>query len=188
MLESDVRKGIEEELANVLNISALDIVPEGFTASFKVRYFDDAIVHIEFKRSVKVKASVDFNLEPYKELSQDTVQVELPYETVQIIDLLNYGIRFTERQIAVQKKDMQALPLDVSVDAQTTKEDYKLTFDVSEDGVLDIDSDGVMSVKSTREEPLIVTATLDYDGHIYTDKLIAYATELEVKTDEHAGN
>ncbi|MBQ7596445.1 MAG: hypothetical protein IJU45_07265 [Clostridia bacterium] len=188
MLSGDVRERIEDELSPVLSVSSLEIAPEGFTASFKIRHYDDTPVHIEFKRSVKIKASVDFVMEPYQKISKDTVQVELPYETVQIIDLFHYGIHFTERQIAVQKNDMQALPLEVNVNAATTKEDYKLKFDVSKDGLLEIDEDGVMTVKSTQEEPLTVTATLDYDGHTYTDKLIVYATELEVKTDEPTGN
>ena len=41
-----------------------------------------------------------------------------------------------------------------------------------------------MTVIGTQKEPVTVTTVLEYDGHTYTDKLIVYATELEVKTDE----
>ena len=188
MLESDVRKNIEKQLSSILSISSLDIASEGFEASFKVRYADELLTHAEFKRNVRVRAAVDFVSQDYKKLSDKTAQLEFPYETVNVIDLFHYGVRFNERQIAVQKNDMQALPLEVRVNSQTEKEDYKITYTVSDEGFLKIDEDGVMTVTGTREEPLKVTAELEYDGHKYTDTLIVYATELEVKTDEPTGN
>lgn len=183
MLESEVRKSIEKELAPMLSVSSLDIAQNGYTASFKIDYKSDRLLHVEIKRNVTVKAGVDFT-DDYKALSNETAQLEIPFETVQNIDLFHYGLNFSERQMAVQNSDMKALPLNVRVNSETTKEDYKLTFDVSADGILNIDADGVMTVAGTQEEPVTVTAILEYDGHTYTDKLIVYATELEVKTDE----
>lgn len=188
MLESDVRKNIEKELSSILSISSLDIAPEGFEASFKVRYADELMTHAEIKRNVRISAAVDFKGEDYQSLSKNTAQLEFPYETVNVIDLFHYGVRFIERQIAVQKNDMKALPLEVRVNSQTQREDYNMTYSVSDDGFLKIDEDGVMTVTNTREEPLKVTAELEYDGHKYTDTLIVYATELEVKTDEPTDN
>ncbi len=187
MLNGDIRKNIEKELSDVLKISSLDIKPNSFTASFRIRYYNNWLEWTELKRNVSLKAAVDFT-DDYKPLSGDTAELEIPYETVESIDLFNYGIHFTERQMAVENKDMKALPLEVRVNAETTKDDYKMTYTVSEDGILDIDEDGVMTVVGTKEEPVTVTATLEYDGHTYTDKLIVYATELEVKTDEPNGN
>ena len=186
MLESGVRKSIEKELSSVLSVSNLDIEPESFTVNFKIRYFDDLLTHVEFKRCAKIKASVDFTGEAYKALDSGTVRLELPFDTAQSIDVFSYGIHFTERQIAVQTSDIRALPLEVRVNSETTKEDYGLSFDVSKDGLLEIDDDGVMSVKAAQKAPVTVTATLEYDGHKYTDTLIVYVTELEVKTDEYA--
>lgn len=183
MLESDVRKNAEKELNKILSVSSLDIAPVGFTASFRINYADDSLAWTELKRGVSVKAAVDFS-EGYKALSGETAELELPYEAVQSIDFFHYGLRFTERQTAVQKNDMKALPLEVRVNAETTKDDYKLSFEVSEDGILEIDADGVMNVVGTKEEPITVTATLEYDGHTYKDSMTVYATELEVKTDE----
>ena len=188
MLDGEVLKNVEKELAPVLTVASLDIVPEGFTASFKIAYYNDLLVHTEFKRNTVIKAAVSFT-DAYKALGEgENEQFELPYETVQSIDFFNYGIHFTSRQLALQKSDMQALPLEVRVNSNATKEDYKLTFDVSKDGLLEIDKDGVMTVKGAQEEPVTVTATLEYDGHTYSDSLIVYATEMEVKTDEPAGN
>ena len=183
MLESETRKSIEKELSSVMSIASLDIVPNSYTVSFRIDYKTDMRTCVEIKRNSTLKAAVDFT-DTYKALSDKTAQLEIPYETVQSIDLFHYGLRFTERQMAVQKSDMKALPLDVRVNAETTKDNYKIKFDVSQDGILEIDKDGVMTVIGTQKEPVTVTTVLEYDGHTYTDKLIVYATELEVKTDE----
>lgn len=183
LLESEVRKNIEKELSPVLSVSSLDIVPDGFTLSFKFSNYNDMLTYAEIKHHYTVKAAVDFT-EDYKAVSDKTAEVEIPYETTEKIDFFNYGIHFTERQIAIQKKDVEALPLEVRVNSETTKDDYKLTFDISKDGILEIDTDGVMTANGAQEEPVYVTAKLEYNGHTYTDTLIVYATELEVKTDE----
>ncbi len=187
MLDSEIRKSIEKELEPVLKVSSLDIAPNSYTVSFRIDYKTDSLNWAEIKQNVTLKAAVDFT-EDYNALSDKTAQLEIPYETVHSIDLFHYGLNFTERQLAVQKNDMKALPLDVRVDAETTKKDYKLSFDVSKDGILEIDADGVMEVVGTTEEPVIIKATLEYDGHTYTDEMTVYATELEVKTDEPTDN
>lgn len=186
MAESDIAKKVQEELTPMLTVASMEIVPDGLTASFKIESATDQLVHVELKRNVTIKAAVDFT-EDYQSLSEETATFEIPYETVQFIDLFHYGLHFTERQMAVQKNDMKALPLDVKVDAATTKENYQLTFTVSDDGILEIDEDGVMTVVGTQEAPVTVTAELAYDGHTYSDTMTIYATELEVKTDEQQG-
>lgn len=183
MLQSDIRKQLEEQLKAVLSVASAELVPESFTASFKVHYADDMLVWAELKRNVTVKAAVDFTKD-YQSLSEKTAEITLPLEAVQSMDFFHYGLYFTERQMAVQKDDMKALPLEVRVNAETTKADYQLSFQVSDDGILEIDKDGVMNVVGTQEKPVTVTATLQYDGHTYTDEMTVYATELEVKTDE----
>jgi hypothetical protein len=183
MLDSEVRKSVEKELSPMLSVASLDITPDAFTASFRISYTDDTLCWVELKSNVILKAGVDFT-ENYKALSDKTAELEIPYEKVRSIDFFHYGLNFTERQMAVQKNDMKALPLDVRVNSETTKADYKLSFDVSDDGILEIDADGVMSVVGTQEKPVTVTAKLEYDGHTYTDTLTVYATELEVKIDE----
>ncbi len=187
MREGDIRERIEKELAPMLSLSTLDIVPNSFTASFKIDYAADRLTYVALKRNVTVKAAVDFT-EDYQALSGDTAVIEMPYEAVQHIDLFHYGLHFTERQLAAQKSDIKALPLEVNVNPEATKNDYQLSFEVSKDGILEIDEDGVMNVIGAQEEPVTVTAVLEYDGHTYTDELIVYATEWEVKTDEQEHN
>ncbi|MCR4594531.1 MAG: hypothetical protein K5761_05700 [Clostridiales bacterium] len=183
MLQSDIRKNAEKELASLADIRSLDIRPDSFTASFRIVYASDMLVWAEIKKDMKLDAAVDFTGD-YKALSDETSKLLIPYETVQTIDYFNYGLHFTERQLAVRNKDMKALPLDVRVNSETTSDEFKLTFDVSKDGILDIDKDGVMNVVGVDDGPVTVTASLQYRGRTYTDTLLVYTTELEVQTDE----
>ncbi len=183
VLDSEVEKSIIKELEPMLKVASCDAVLDGFTAFFKIDYSDDSLVYVEFKQNLKIKASVDFNDE-YKVLSDKTSEFMIPAEKKKCIDFFHYGLNFSERQIAVQLGDTAALPLDVRVNSETTKENYSLSFKVSDDKILSIDADGVMEAVGSSEKPVTVTATLEYDGHTYTDELIVYATELEVKRDE----
>ncbi|MBE6835129.1 MAG: hypothetical protein E7515_02620 [Ruminococcaceae bacterium] len=183
LLDGEIKKTVLEELEPMLSVSSLEVVPEGFTARFKIGYADDSLVWVEIKQNVRVKAKVDFTAD-YKALSDKTAEFEIPLEKTVSIDLFSYGLDFTERQIALQVGDSSALPLDVRVNSETTKGEYKLSFTVSDDKALTIDADGVAEAIGPSKEPLTVTATLEYEGHTYSDKLTVYTTELEVKTDE----
>ena len=183
MLESSIRAEVEKELEPVLSVSSVDIAPESITAKFKIRYADNSLEWAEIKQKVTLKAAVDFT-EDYKALSAETAKLEIPFEKTESLDLFRYGLRFTQRQLVVQTDKTVSLPLDVRVNSEATKENYKLSFTVSEDGILDISADGIVNAVGSKETPVTVTATLEYGTHTYTDRFIVYATELEVKTDE----
>ena len=92
--------------------------------------------------------------------------------------------------MAVKPDDMKSLPADVRVNTAATKDDYKLTFIPSKEGVVSIDADGVMTVSKhaiealvAPDDPITIEMKLDYEGKTYTDTLIVYITELEVETD-----
>ena len=183
MLDSEIEKSVLKELEPMLKVSSHDAVLDSFTAFFKIKYSDDSLEYVELKQNLTVKASVDFT-DGYKSVSDKTSKFEIPVEKKICIDFFHYGLNFSERQIAVQKGDTAALPLDVRVNSETIKENYSLSFKISDDKILSIDADGVMEAVGSSEKPVTVTAVLDYDGHTYTDELTVYVTELEVKTDE----
>ena len=99
------------------------------------------------------------------------------------INFHHYCLRFYEKQLVAKPDDIKALPLDVMVHSTATKEDYTLTFDATDPDAISIDDTGVMTVHAAREEAITITATLEYDGHSYSDTLTLYVTELEVKRD-----
>ena len=178
--KGEIFKTAAEELSSLFRIETADISADTITAEFKIDRFSDQLV------SAKITKKLNANLGL---LSSQTVhdmlfKAALPYECIQYIEFMHYGLHFTERQIVVQPKDMKSLPLEVWVNSETQKDEYSLVFDVSEDGVLDIDEDGVMTVSGESEEKVKLTATLNYCGKTYTDELTVYVTLKEVKTDE----
>ena len=181
--KSEIIKNIENTLSDMLKVSSFNIEAEGFEAVFKIAYYNDMLVSVELKQNLKINAAVDF-INEYAPLSDKTADVSVPYEKVTEIDFMHYGIHFTDRQTVVKKDYIEAVPLEVRVNSETTQDDFTLTFKTSKDGILDIDSDGVMNVTGTSEKPVTVTAELKYAGHTYTDTLIVYATEMEVSEDE----
>ena len=181
--DGEIEKSVIKELEPMLKVSSHETVLDGFTAFFKIKYSDDSLEYAEFKQNLTVKASVDFR-DDYKAVSDKTLAFEIPVEKKKCIDLFHYGLSFSERQIAVQKGDTSALPLDVRVNSEATKDSYSLSFKVSDEKAVSIGEDGVMEAIGSSDKPVTVTAVLEYDGHTYTDELTVYATELEVKKDE----
>lgn len=181
--DSAVKAKTLKELEPMLSVSEEEITAESFTASFRIRYSDDTLEHAEIKQSFTLAAAVDFKGE-YKAVSDKPINVKIPAERTTDFDFFSYGLRFTQRQLALQTGKTQALPLEVRVNSEATKDDYKISFTASQDGVLKIDADGVMEVIGASETPVTVTAELEYGGHTYSDSLTVYATDLEVKTDE----
>ncbi len=175
--KGEVFKKAADELSSLFSIETAEISACTITAEFKIDRFSDQLISAKITK--KLNAKLDL-------LSSEKIiyKAELPYESVQYTEFLHYGLHFNERQIVVKPEDMKALPLEVRVNGETQKDEYSLEFDISKDGVLDIDEDGVMTVCGESEEKVKLTATLRYGGKTYTDELIVYVTLKEVKTDE----
>lgn len=185
VMKSDIYAAVTEKLAPAMTVTACEAEPVSATISYKIDRVQDHLLNVDYTRAYRIRATVTLNGE-YKALlpEGDTAEITLPYEVTERISFLHYGARFTERVMVVNPDDMKALPADVKVDAAATKDDYTLTFDVSDPEALRVDPDGVMTVShKAKEEPVTVTMTLEYDGHTYTDTMTIYITELEVATD-----
>ena len=172
-----------ELLSPALDVESFDIKATGETVSAHTDRISDDLLELKVTKDYVIDATVRLT-EDYAALSEDgLVQVEFPYQTVQTITFSHYGLRFLQQQLAVRESDMKALPIFVTVHSTATKEDYKLTFDISDPEALTVDESGVMNVHAAREEAVTITATLEYDGHVYSDTMTVYVTELEVKKD-----
>ena len=172
-----------ELLSPALDVESCDIKATGETVSAHTDRISDDLLELKVTKDYVIDATVRLT-EDYAALSENgLVQVEFPYQTVQTITFSHYGLRFLNQQMAVREDDMKALPISVTVHSTATKEDYQLTFDISDPEALTVDDTGVMNVHAAREEAVTITATLEYDGHVYTDTITVYVTELEVKED-----
>ena len=183
MVHSEVFGKIEETLAPAAKLENVEITTESKTVSVKIDRVYDKIVSVDTSTVYSIKADAVFT-DDYKSLSQSgKVEMSMPFKTNEHIGFTCYGAKFTQPAMAVKQGDMKALPASVTVNSETTKEDYKLTFTPSEKDAVSIDEDGVMTVLQSGEKEITITMTLDYDGHTYSDEMTVYITDKEVSTD-----
>ncbi|MCR5522466.1 MAG: hypothetical protein K6F64_02360 [Clostridia bacterium] len=183
--ESDIFSSIKDGFKEVFTVDEADIKLKSVVYSFRIDRVTDDLLNAEITREYDAKAKITLT-DKYSALvpgeSSKQAETEFPYKAVTKMSFSHYGAKFTQRSMAVSPNDIKALPASVTVNSETTKDDYKLTFEPSAQGYVTIDEDGVMTVEKASETPIIITMTLDYDGHIYTDELTVYITELEVET------
>lgn len=179
----DVYKQIAETLSPAATIDSFEITPTGETVNCRIDRLSDDLQSVRIEKNYQIKATVTLG-DDYAALYEGgKAEVEFPYTTVEYINFNHYRLRFSQKQLVAKPDDIKALPLDVMVHSTATKEDYTLTFDATDPDAISIDDTGVMTVHAAREEAITITATLEYDGHTYSDTMTLYVTELEVKRD-----
>ena len=182
LLQSEVCTQIVGTLSDALTVERAEIVPVSASVRMEIDRFSDRLLTAEVQNAYRVHATVRL-AEGYRALSaQETVEITLPYETVRHMTLTHFGARFTERAIAVNPGDRKTLPVEVTVREDASEDDYTLVFTSSAPDVLTFDSDGMTTVERLADEPVTVTMTLRYDGHVYTDTLTVYVTQWEVSS------
>jgi hypothetical protein len=181
--ESDTYKRFTEALGAAFSVSDPAFEATGVRMNVKIARAFDELVSVEITRAYKATAKLT-TTPAYAALAPEgTFEVTFPYESTEKIGFKYYGAHFTQSSIATTPGDMKALPARVNVNSAATEDDYTLTFDVSDDGILKIDEDGVMTVLSADKETVMIKMTLEYEGKTYTDELLVYITELEVATE-----
>ena len=194
LTESKVYTEAVKKLGDVADVVDCEFESEGCSYSFKIDRTTDEILNVDVCNNYRIKANTqlkpDFTGLLPAEQDSLIANIELPYKTAQRISFKWYGAVFYQRAMAVKPDDMKSLPADVRVNTASTKDDYKLTFTPSKEGVVSIDEDGVMTVSKhaiealvAPDDPITIEMKLDYEGKTYTDTLIVYITELEVETD-----
>ena len=179
----EVYQKLTDMLKTELTVESFDLKANSETVHAHTDRINDDLLDLKITKDYTIKAKVRLVGDSAALSDDGLVEAEIPYQTVQTIKFSHYGLRFMEQQIAVRESDLKALPMNVTVHSSATKEDYKLTFDISDPDALSVDDTGVMSVHAAREEAITITATLEYDGHVYSDTITVYVTELEVKKD-----
>ena len=177
----EIYRSVTETLSPALSVESFDIQSETKEVTCTIDRPTDDLLNLTVKTSYTLTVLARFS-DAYAALGSDPVEITVPYETKLVIDLQHYGARFTEQQLAVNKGAMQALPMEVIVHSTATKDDYTLTFDISNPAAIEVDADGVLRVQEVCDEPVTITMTLQYDDHTYTDAITVYITELDLPT------
>ena len=182
----EVKAGIEETLSSAMKIKALDLKAEAIAVSFKVDRVTDQLLNVDIRREYTVNSTVELQGE-YANLAENgTADIEFPYKANEGISFRHYGVRFLQQQYVCKPDDMEALPVSVTVKEDVPTEEYKVSFEISEPDVLEVDKDVVMKVLKAYEEdkPIEVKMILEFNGHTYSDSILVYVTEKEEPTNE----
>ncbi|MBO4342494.1 MAG: hypothetical protein J5870_05310 [Clostridia bacterium] len=190
IVKSKTYKEICSLLSDAVTVDKAEFILNEAKADYKIDRIRNHLISSVLNKKYTVKATVTLKDEYAKLYKEKTFDVELPYETNEIVNFNYYGAFFIQQSMTVKPDDMKSLPASITVNAEATKEDYKLTFTPSEEGLVSIDEDGVMTVDKSAakklaapDEKLVINMKFEYDGHTYTDDLTVYITELEVATD-----
>ena len=194
LTQSNVYEETVKILSPVAEVKSAEFEPERYDISYKIDRVSNQIVSVDVSNDYKVKASAVLASKAAGLLptAQDSLfaTVELPYRKALRVSFRWYGARFTQRSMVLKPTDMKALPADVRVNSEATKDDYKLTFTPSDKEILSIDEDGVVTVSKTALEQLAapddtlnINMKLEYGGHTYEDDLKIYITDLELEAE-----
>lgn len=175
----EVYKSIVDTLSQALTVDKADLEVEAYEYSLKVDRLNDKLAELNMTKVYKIDSVATF-IGDYA--SMGTQKLGWRYTETERTSLRWYGVRFNQQQIAVNKGDMKSLPIDVYVNPGAAQDEFDLSYTFSHDSVIEVDKDSVMLVKDVCDDPVTITATLKYDGHVYTDSLTVYLTEMEVAT------
>ena len=181
----DVCRGVLDTLSAAAQVDGLQILPETVHYRFVADRLTDHLRSVEIVRTYKVSAELTFTGE-YAPLSAEPVDITLPLKTVQHVDFKWYTARFTVGDMAVTHNDIEAMPVDIYVNESAMKgEDFNISFTYSVPDVMEIDDELVLHVRGRHDssDPVNIVMTMEYNGHVYTDDVNVYVTDLDmVKT------
>lgn len=163
--------------ADYLDIEACEITAKGFKVNGKINRIFDHIEYAEFYHTYNINMQVKFKGD-YETLG--TKNICFDYTVKARYEFTWYGAYFNEKAIYMNPKDSQTLPATVTVRDDAEKGDYELSFTSSDETVVTIDEDGIITALKSNEKPITVTITLKYRGVTYTDELFVTVTDLEV--------
>lgn len=143
------------------------------------------LLRIETTRTYAVTLTAKF-IGSYAELGAQTLNFN--YTVRDNFDVKFAGISIGQDEIRINKNGYDNVQLDARVSDKALPEEFSLTYSSSDESVVTVDENGMVEAQGIeREEPVTVTATLDYLGHTYTAEVPVYVIEPvdSVKTDPH---
>ena len=181
MKQSDVCAKIADLFASAATVETIDIAPQAYNVRFKVDRTNGHLNTVEITRSFRVTAAVALT-ETYRALTEDgKAEISVPYLTTQTISFNYYGLSFSKRQIVMRPGDEEYMPVSLNLRPGATDDDFKVTVTCSDPDALEADDDGLLIAKHATDEPVTVTAVMEYNGHTYTDTLIVHLTDMELE-------
>lgn len=172
-----IMKNLSETLADTCKIVSYDITVSSLSLDGKADRVRNQLNKIRLCRSFDVKVELEF-IGAYEALGSQTLKFK--YNAADVYEFSWYGAHFTKQAIYMNPADMVNLPLSVTTNAEATKDDYSISFTVSDESVIEVDEDGIITAHKETDAPATVNMEFTYRGITYTDTLEVTVTELEV--------
>lgn len=172
-------EALKTELADVAEITDWSVTPESSSVSGKADRIRNHLVYAEFRRYYSAEFALSFKGE-YAPLGE--VKLSFDFSAEDIYDFKWYGAYFTEKALYLNPDDSKTLPLSTYVAEGTDSKGFKLSFDLSEEGVVSVDESGNLEALAASEKPVEITMTFEYKGRTYKDTCFVTVTDLEVET------
>ena len=169
----DALSVIEKEYASVLEIPDRDIILNKCEIHSVINRQTLRVQNTEFRSEYTFSYRVKF----IGELSK-LGEAEITFDCAVI---RNYsfsfaGIAFDEKEIFIKAGSDEQLPLTVTVDENAEKDDYSVKFISSDESVLSVNGDAVISGLKESPKEVTVKAELTYLGNTYTDECTVFVT------------
>lgn len=182
MTHSDVCAAITGKLSPAVEIGEITVTATGAQERYRLDHATDRLLSAELKYEYRIRARVRLTAPDVG--SAQSAEIEVPYTTVQHIEFRHYGVRFTAGGVVTRDGEKLGLGLEVTTRDGESPENYTLSYTPSVPGVLKFDEDRMMTILKPCSEPIVVTVTMQYAGHTYSDSITVYITDLEVASGE----
>lgn len=179
-LESDkkIPAFLSEKLAEMCRIN--DFKPELISCAVngKADRVYDQLNQISFERTYLAEAEVEF-IGEYSALGKINIQFEIT--AIDKYDFIWYGAKFTEKALYMNPEDEKTLPAEATVADGTEQSEFTLSFVSSDESIVSVSEEGIITAVKSSDKPVEITMTLEYRGFTFTDKCLVTVTDLEVK-------
>ncbi len=184
VLGSDVYADVMTQFGSAADISGVSAEIAGIDLSFKIDRVGDKLLSATVATRYVFTADAAFKGD-YVDLGSQRIGAGVTKTESFLFKW--YGLRFTDRAVAVKPGTLSTLPLEICVDDGATPDEWELVAEISDPEVLEIEGVGAMTTLKVSEDPVTIKMTLRYDGHEYSDTITVFVTDLEVDYDWQTG-
>lgn len=169
---------ISESFSEMFKITNINTELTSCAVSGKADRIYDQLRQIKFARTYLVNAEIEF-IGEYSALGKINIQFETT--ATDKYDFNWYGARFTDKTLYMNPEDEKTLPASVTVADGTEQNEFVLSFVSSDESIVSVSKEGIITAVKASDEPVEITMTLEYKGITFADTCLVTVTDLEVE-------
>ncbi len=156
----------KEKFLSVLSINSDTITPVSCTAVYTVDPLANRLTELVYTRVYRLEFTVTFIGEL---ASLATAEIAFDAVFTGSYSIKKAGVYIEQDTIVLHKTGYEALNKTLNISPDAASEDYTLTFASSDERIATVDENGQIEAVALSENPIVITATLEYLGKTYKD-------------------